>query len=58
MELLFQIRIDVSYLGALAGQAIRVSLPWNVTEDAIDAFETAYARMAARMRHALVPAAV
>jgi cysteine desulfurase len=42
-------------LGALSGQAIRVSLPWNVTEDAIDAFEVAYARMAARMRPALVP---
>ena len=36
-------------LGALAGQAIRVSLPWNVSEDAIDAFEAAYARMADRM---------
>jgi cysteine desulfurase len=44
-------------LGALAGQAIRVSLPWNVTEAAIDAFEAAYARMAARMRPALVPTA-
>lgn len=43
-------------LGSLAGQAIRVSLPWNVTEDAIDAFEAAYARMAARLRPALVPA--
>jgi cysteine desulfurase len=37
-------------LGALAGQAIRVSLPWNVSDDAIDAFEAAYARMADRMR--------
>jgi len=43
-------------LGSLAGQAIRVSLPWNVTDDAIDAFEAAYARMAARLRPALVPA--
>ena len=42
-------------LGALSGQAIRVSLPWNVTDDAIDAFEAAYARMAARPRPALVP---
>jgi cysteine desulfurase len=41
--------------GALAGQAIRVSLPWNVTEAAIDAFEAAYARMADRLRPALVP---
>jgi cysteine desulfurase len=41
-------------LGALAGQAIRVSLPWNVTGEAIDAFEAAYARMAARLVPALV----
>src|SRR5208283_4416367 len=40
---------------ALAGQAIRVSLPWNVTEAAIDAFEAAYARMVAQMRPALIP---
>jgi cysteine desulfurase len=45
-------------LGVLAGQAIRVSLPWNVTEDAVAAFEAAYARMAARMRPTLVPTAV
>jgi cysteine desulfurase len=49
-------------LGRLAGEAIRVSLPWNVTSEAIDAFEAAYARMAARMRAGpartpLVPAA-
>jgi cysteine desulfurase len=44
-------------LGPLAGEAIRVSLPWNVTEAAIDAFEVAYARMAAQMRPALVPTA-
>jgi cysteine desulfurase len=49
-------------LGQLAGQAIRVSLPWNVSDAAIDAFEAAYARMAARMwphqpRSPLVPAA-
>ena len=47
--------------GALAGQTIRVSLPWNVTEAAIDAFEAAYARMAdrlhARARGGLVPTA-
>jgi cysteine desulfurase len=41
-------------LGDLAGQAIRVSLPWNVSDEAIDAFEDAYARMAARLRPALV----
>jgi cysteine desulfurase len=44
-------------LGALAGQAIRVSLPWNVADEAIDAFEAAYARMAARLRPALVATA-
>ena len=41
-------------LAALSGQAIRVSLPWNVSEEAIDAFESAYARMADRLRRALV----
>jgi len=44
-------------LGSLAGQAIRVSLPWNVSEAATDAFEAAYARMAVRMKPALVPTA-
>jgi cysteine desulfurase len=49
-------------LGVLAGQAIRVSLPWNVTEEAIDAFRAAYARVAALSRPAplestLVPTA-
>ncbi len=41
-------------LGELAGQAIRVSLPWNVTEAAIDAFALAYGRMATRLRDALL----
>ena len=41
-------------LGEMAGQAIRVSLPWDVTEAAIDAFAVAYARMAARLRTPLV----
>jgi cysteine desulfurase len=41
-------------LGPLAGQAIRVSLPWNVTEPDIRAFAAAYARMADRLRAALV----
>lgn len=44
-------------LGALAGETIRVSLPWNVSEAAIEAFETAYSRMAERSRRGLVPAA-
>ena len=37
-------------LGALAGEAIRVSLPWNVTQGDIDAFVAAYQRVAARLR--------
>jgi len=45
-------------LGALAGQAIRVSLPWNVSDAAISAFESAYARMAARMRPVAPPPAL
>jgi cysteine desulfurase len=43
-------------LGALAGQAIRVSLPWNAEADCVEAFATAYARMAARLRPALAGA--
>lgn len=35
-------------LGALAGEAIRVSLPWNAGEADIDAFAAAYAAMASR----------
>ena len=49
--------LEAMGLGLLAGQAIRVSLPWSATENDIDAFEAAYARMAARMRRALVPSA-
>jgi cysteine desulfurase len=41
-------------LGALAGEAIRVSLPWNVTEADIDAFAAAYQRVADRLRPTLV----
>src|SRR6185503_15710644 len=44
-------------LGALAGQAIRVSLPWNVTEGDVAAFTAAYRRMADRLRKALAPQA-
>jgi cysteine desulfurase len=40
-------------LGALAGQAIRVSLPWNATAEHVDAFAAAYPRMAERLRNAL-----
>jgi cysteine desulfurase len=42
-------------LGVLAGQAIRVSLPWNVSRQDVDAFVAAYPRMAARLRSPLVP---
>ncbi|HEX3984749.1 MAG TPA: aminotransferase class V-fold PLP-dependent enzyme [Acidisoma sp.] len=35
--------------GDLAAQAIRVSLPWNATEDSVAAFIAAYQAMAARM---------
>jgi cysteine desulfurase len=34
--------------GDLAGQAIRVSLPWNATADSVDKFTTAYAAMVKR----------
>ena len=37
-------------LGALAGQAIRVSLPWNATQADVDAFIPAYRSMAERLR--------
>jgi cysteine desulfurase len=40
-------------LGPLAGQAIRVSLPWNAGQADIDAFAIAYARVADRLRMAL-----
>ena len=44
-------------LGALAGQAIRVSLPWNATAADVAAFAAAYRRMADRLRAALAPRA-
>lgn len=34
--------------GDLAGQALRVSLPWNVTADSVQKFTTAYAAMVKR----------
>jgi cysteine desulfurase len=37
--------------GTLAGQAIRVSLPWNVTAEAVPAFTTAYEAMINRALH-------
>jgi cysteine desulfurase len=42
-------------LGALAGEAIRVSLPWNATRSGIDAFAAAYQRVAGRLRPARAP---
>jgi cysteine desulfurase len=36
-------------VGALAGEAIRVSLPWNAAQADIDAFAIAYRRVAARL---------
>ncbi len=36
-------------LGPLAGEAIRVSLPWNATMADVEAFAVAYSRMAVRL---------
>ena len=44
-------------LASLAGQAIRVSLPWNATQADRDAFAAAYPRIADRLRQPLVPRA-
>jgi cysteine desulfurase len=41
--------LDAMGLGPLAGEAIRVSLPWNATEADIAAFAAAYQAMAARL---------
>lgn len=43
-------------LGALAGSAIRVSLPWDAPHDAPGRFLDAYAAMAARLARAVEPA--
>ena len=43
-------------MGELAGQAIRVSLPWNVAADHIPAFNAAYAAMLDRVLRARPPA--
>ena len=45
--------LDAMGLGPLAGEAIRVSLPWSATAADIDAFAIAYRRMADRLRAAL-----
>lgn len=44
-------------LGALAGEAIRVSLPWNASPADIDAFAAAYQRSVVRLCAALAQAA-
>ncbi len=44
-------------LGALAAEAIRVSLPWNATRADVEAFAVAYPRMVDRLRVALAPQA-
>jgi cysteine desulfurase len=44
-------------LGPRAGEAIRVSLPWNASEVDAAAFAAAYPRIAARLRASLPPAA-
>ena len=36
--------------GALAGQAIRISLPWNATAACVDAFSRAYTKISQRVR--------
>ena len=41
--------LDAMGLGEAAGHAIRVSLPWNVTDDAADRFAEAYAKLGARI---------
>ena len=42
--------LDAMGLGALAGEAIRISLPWNVTEEDVERTIEAYCGMAARLR--------
>lgn len=39
-------------VGEQAGEAIRVSLPWNASPVVVEAFDAAYRRMAVRMRSA------
>ena len=41
--------LDAMGAGPLAGEAIRVSLPWNAGPADVDAFLTAYRAMAARL---------
>ena len=41
--------LDAMGLGALAGEAIRISLPWNASVEDVQAFAAAYTAMAARL---------
>jgi cysteine desulfurase len=41
--------LEAMGLGELAGQAIRISLPWNAAQSDVDAFAAAYADMARRL---------
>ena len=41
--------LDAMGLGSLAGEAIRISLPWNATVEDVQAFAAAYTTMAARL---------
>lgn len=45
--------LEAMGLGDLAGQAIRVSFPWNAQASDVDAFAAAYASMAATLRAAM-----
>ncbi|MFT8676410.1 MAG: aminotransferase class V-fold PLP-dependent enzyme [Acetobacter sp.] len=47
--------LDAMGLGELAGQAVRVSLPWNVTVPGVERFMAAYVHMAAATREAASP---
>jgi cysteine desulfurase len=49
--------LEAMGFGTLAGEAIRVSLPWNATRSDVVAFGAAYQRMAQRLRPALAPRA-
>jgi cysteine desulfurase len=43
--------LEAMGVGSLAGEAIRVSLPWNATTADVHAFAEAYASMAAHTLH-------
>ncbi|MBO1324357.1 aminotransferase class V-fold PLP-dependent enzyme [Acetobacter sp. TBRC 12305] len=49
--------LDAMGLGPLAGQAVRVSLPWNVTAAGVERFMAAYTAMAAATRETAEPMA-